>query len=212
MRRDWDERARTNARYYVATVQEDWDDDDFFESGRIWFREHVLPALLWIGGDRPPSELRVLEIGCGAGRMTRAFAETFGSVDAVDISARMVDLARNSLHKFQNVRFHVNSGADLAAFGDGEFDFAFSAIVFQHIPRKSIIRNYLKETWRVLRPGSVFKFQVLGIPGDEDYADTWEGVGFTVDEMHALMGECDFTIKSETGGKTHYYWLTCLKP
>ncbi len=32
MRRDWDQRARENARYYVATSRTDWTDEDFFAS------------------------------------------------------------------------------------------------------------------------------------------------------------------------------------
>ena len=35
MRREWDERARENARYYVATANENWTDEEYFESGRI---------------------------------------------------------------------------------------------------------------------------------------------------------------------------------
>jgi hypothetical protein len=34
MRRDWDERARENARFYVNTERTDWTDDEFFASGR----------------------------------------------------------------------------------------------------------------------------------------------------------------------------------
>jgi SAM-dependent methyltransferase len=211
MRRDWDDRARTNARYYVATLQDNWADDDFFESGRIWVRHHVLPDLPLICRDRPASEMRVLEIGCGAGRMTRALSEIFGSVDAIDISPEMIAHARRSLKDLENVRVHVTNGTDIAAFGDGEFDFVFSAIVFQHIPRKSIVANYLKETWRVLRPGSVFKFQVKGIPMDEDYADSWEGVGFSADEMRVLASRFGFNVHSETGARTQYYWLTCIR-
>ena len=30
MRRDWDERARENARFYVNTERTDWTDEDFF--------------------------------------------------------------------------------------------------------------------------------------------------------------------------------------
>ena len=60
--------------------------------------------------------------------------------------------------------------------GDLRFDFAFSFIVFQHIPSQAIIENYIREVQRVLRPGSLFKFQVQGsskvTPTEED---TWLG-------------------------------------
>ena len=46
-----------------------------------------------------------------------------------------------------------------------EFDFAFSVIVFQHIPSREIIENYVREVHRLLRPGALFKFQVQGCAG-----------------------------------------------
>jgi hypothetical protein len=68
MRRDWDERARTNARYYVATASSDWTDEDFFRSGEIWMDRYIEPLMAEICRGRSPKDLRVLEIGCGAGR------------------------------------------------------------------------------------------------------------------------------------------------
>ena len=35
MRRDWDQRARENARYYVVTGQDRWSDEEFYESGQL---------------------------------------------------------------------------------------------------------------------------------------------------------------------------------
>jgi len=35
MARDWDQRARENARFYVATTKPDWSDEEFFASGRL---------------------------------------------------------------------------------------------------------------------------------------------------------------------------------
>ena len=43
---------------------------------------------------KDPKQMRVLEIGCGAGRVTRALASVFGEVYAVDISGEMVRQAR----------------------------------------------------------------------------------------------------------------------
>ena len=41
MRRDWDDRARENAKYYVATGREDWTEEDFYRSGEIAVEQHV---------------------------------------------------------------------------------------------------------------------------------------------------------------------------
>ena len=35
MRRDWDRRARENARHYVVTGQESWTDEEFYRSGQV---------------------------------------------------------------------------------------------------------------------------------------------------------------------------------
>ena len=62
---------------------------------------------------------RVLELGCGAGRVTGHLAGLAGEVHALDISAAMVDRAREDLPQ---VAFHVGDMTDLSAFRDTPFD------------------------------------------------------------------------------------------
>ena len=57
---------------------------------------------------------------------------------------------------------YQNNGCDLSVVPPLEFDFAYSAIVFQHIPSREIIENYVREVHRLLRPGALFKFGVQG--------------------------------------------------
>jgi len=109
------------------------------------------------------------------------------------------------------VQLHVNNGADLSLFADSSFDFAISIIVFQHIPKRAIIENYIKETWRVLRPASLFKFQVQGCAIPENLANTWVGVGFSESDMHQIAVQSGFEIRESSGAGTQYYWLTFAK-
>ena len=102
---------------------------------------------------RSPARMRVLEIGCGAGRMTRALAGIFGEVHGVDGSGEMIARGRQLLAGVPNVHLHRNSGVDLLVLGDLRFDFAFSFIVFQHIPSQAIIRPALAELIDHARPG-----------------------------------------------------------
>src|SRR4051794_23196550 len=154
MRRDWERRARENARHYVVTGQDRWNDEEFYRSGMITLEEEILNDLGNICQGKDPKQMRVLEIGCGAGRVTRAFAGYFGEVYAVDISREMVHQARSATAGFPNAHIFRNSGKDLSAvrrkwwhrFGFGapiEMDFAFSFMVFQHIPSRAIIENYV---------------------------------------------------------------------
>jgi SAM-dependent methyltransferase len=205
MRKDWDERARKNARYFVATAKENWTDENFFESGRDWIRLYVLPDLTLISRGRPIAELNMLELGCGAGRMTRGFSEMFRFVDAVDVSTEMIKKAEAVLSDCSNVAFHVNNGVTLPMFSDNSFDFIFSGIVFQHIPSKSIIRSYIREASRLLRSGSVFKFQVDGIPKRRRHTDSWHGAGLSEDEIVSMANRYGFIIHSSMGAGTQYF-------
>jgi len=67
MQRDWDERARENARYYVATGNTDWSDEEFFASGEQAIADDILTDMINICQGKDPKDMRVLEIGCGAG-------------------------------------------------------------------------------------------------------------------------------------------------
>src|SRR5450755_676929 len=97
MRQDWDERARENARHYVATGQTEWTDEAFFESGEKAIREQLLNDMGNVCQGKDPKTMRILEIGCGAGRLTRALSKLFGEVHAVDVSGEMVARAKAAL-------------------------------------------------------------------------------------------------------------------
>src|SRR5215472_9093645 len=113
MRAEWDNRARENARYYIATGQPEWSDDEFFESGRENVRREILTDMINICQSRDPKQMKVLEIGCGSGRITRALAGLFGEVHAVDVSGEMVSQARAALADRPNAFVYQNNGKDL---------------------------------------------------------------------------------------------------
>ncbi len=211
MRRDWDERARENLRYYVSTANQDWTDEEFFRSGELNVRQQILNDMINICQGKDPAAMRVLEIGCGAGRITRALAKVFGRVDGVDVSGEMIARAREVLGEFPGAHAWQNNGVDLAMFDDEKFDFAFSYIVFQHIPSKAVVENYIREVWRVLKPGALFKFQVQGVPDDDRQCDTWDGVGFSEEEMRQMAARCRFEMRYCHDADTQYFWLWFFK-
>jgi ubiquinone/menaquinone biosynthesis C-methylase UbiE len=101
MRQEWDARARKDAFYYIASWRKDWDVADFLMSGDEDYERLIGPVLDRIGFS--PAGKTMLELGCGAGRMTRSFATQFGYAIALDISAEMLDRAQRIL---QAVRKH----------------------------------------------------------------------------------------------------------
>ena len=114
MRRDWDRRALENARHYVATGQDGMDRRGVLRSpANRNFATTSSTILTNICQGKDPKSMRVLEIGCGAGRVTRALAEFFGEVYAVDISRHMVRQARQAVAAFPNAHIFRNNGRDL---------------------------------------------------------------------------------------------------
>jgi SAM-dependent methyltransferase len=213
MQEDWDRRALSDPRYFIATGEQARTDEAFFASGEANVREHILTDMENICQGREPSALRIVEIGCGAGRLTRALAGIFGEVHAVDISPEMIRLAEQNLQAFPNVRLHVNNGADLSALPSASFHFAFSFLVFQHIPDAAIIESYVREVHRLLVPGGLFKFQVEGGPVPERAsAGTWHGVSFTEPGLRAMAARTGFEARYLEGAGTQYFWAWLFKP
>ncbi len=212
MRRDWDERARENARFYVNTERTDWTDQDFFASGERTFAEEILTDLTNICQGRDPKQMKVLEIGCGAGRVTRALSGYFGEVHAVDVSGEMVAQAQAALRERPHAHVYQNNGMDLSVVPVADFDFAFSTIVFQHIPSREVIENYVREVHRLLRPGALFKFQVQGDPTlQTDSDDTWLGVPFSDEQAVEMAERCGFEPRYRHGAGEQYFWLWFFK-
>lgn len=215
MRRDWDRRARTDAMHFVNTARSGWDEKDFFATGEENVRDHILNDMDAVCQGRDPTRMRVLEIGCGVGRMTRALAATFGEVHAVDVSDEMVRRAKQFLRNTPNAHVYHNSGKDLRVLGDLDFDFAYSFIVFQHIPSRTVINNYIAAVSQCLRRGSIFKFQVQGYQGSNllpNGRDTWLGASVSEIQAATMAKQHGFELRRSAGAGTQYYWLWFYKP
>ena len=212
MQQDWDQRAKENARHYVATGKTKWSDEEFFESGERTVAEQILNDMINICQGKDPKQMRVIEIGCGAGRITRALARVFGEVHGVDVSGEMIAQAKEAIASQPNASVHQNNGKDLAVLPPGPYDFAFSTIVFQHIPSREIIYSYVREVHRLLRPGALFKFQVQGDPTVQTRSDdTWLGVPFSDADAVEMAEKCGFEPRYRHGAGDQYFWLWFFK-
>jgi cyclopropane fatty-acyl-phospholipid synthase-like methyltransferase len=212
LQKAWDERARENARHYIATLQPEWTDEEFFASGESTVDGHIRTDMQNICQGKDPKQMRVLEIGCGAGRLTRALANLFGEVHAVDISGEMIARATEALKDRPNAHVYQNNGIDLAPIPAEPFDFAFSLYVFQHIPSYEIIESYIAEVSRLLRPGALFKFQAQGSSLVEvNPEETWVGVPISVEKAGELAARHNFELRYTNGAETEEFWLWFFK-
>ncbi len=207
MRDDWDRRASENARFYVNTACEQWTDEEFYASGEDALQRYILTDQDNICQGRTPKEMRILEIGCGAGRVTRSLARFFGEVHAVDVSGEMVRQARFAVDKHPNAFVYQNNGMDLSGVPPQPFDFAFSCYVFQHIPSREVIQTYVREVYRLLRPGALSKFQVQGsMKVEVKPDDTWVGVPFSEEQVMLMASECGFESRYRIGVGAQEFW------
>jgi SAM-dependent methyltransferase len=102
---------------------------------------------------------RALDFGCGAGRLSHGLAVAgFDEVLGCDISPTMLDKAREIVPD-PACRFVQVTGTDLSAVGTGSVDLVYSCRVLQHMP-PALAHGYVREFWRVARPGGVVVFQM----------------------------------------------------
>ena len=211
MKKEWNERTKMDPLFVIATDHSE-SEEDFWKSG-INECNNILgkntKRFEKIVENKNPSEMNILEIGCGIGRILVPMSKIFGNATGIDISSEMVQLGQKYVGEIPNCRILENNGTDLSMFPENSFDFCYSFIVFQHIPDKKIIENYIKEVSRILKPGCLFRFQVRGtIDTKPKEITTWDGVQFTSTEIHNIANANNFEIIEEGNDKTEYYWLT----
>lgn len=159
--RFWDHRAQENALFYVDN-ELDYETPD---SAVFWQRgPRIVDVMVNSVGLKLSKNDTVVDVGCGVGRLTRTLAERTRWVFGLDVSQKMLDLARNYNPHVRNVEWLHGDGTSLRGLGDGVCDGCFSHVVFQHIPEPEITLNYVREMGRVLRPGGWALFQVSTDP------------------------------------------------
>lgn len=210
MREDWNARALEDANYYVAFGRRNQDDEEFQDTA-----DEVVHGLEWemrrLPANVPSRNRRALEIGCGPGRLLRPMAAHFGEIHGVDISDEMVARARRRLAAIPHAHAHVARKSNLEMFAGESFDFVYSYAVFQHIPSRDVVLGYLKETWRVLKPGGYMRCQINGLPETAARYDTWSGVRIGATELEEFCRANDFQVLSLEGTQTQYMWTTLRK-
>lgn len=214
MKRDWNDRAREDSRWYINTIKRNQNDEEFDATGKPEVENFILAEPLITAG-RDLKTARLLEIGCGIGRMTRHLAGIFAEIHGTDVSAEMIEQARLRFADAPNVSFHETNGLDFAALPDRYFDVIFSVYVFQHVPSPEVVRSNIRDACRVLAPGGVFKFQVCGID-HPDYEsmpkDTWTGTPFPESALRQAAKENHVRCLSIQGLGTQYAWAVFQKP
>ncbi|MCA1777898.1 MAG: class I SAM-dependent methyltransferase [Xanthomonadaceae bacterium] len=119
-----------------------------------WTAGQLRHALSITSGDR------VLELGCGAGRIGREIAPHCREWIGTDISPNMIRVAERRLDGFANVRLEVLERTSLSMIDSDSIDKAYTVAVLCHMDKEDLFL-YLREFARVLKPGG------------QAYLETW---------------------------------------
>jgi cyclopropane fatty-acyl-phospholipid synthase-like methyltransferase len=177
---------------------------------------------------------RLLDWGCGAGRLAIGIAEQMGRIGlyhGVDIQKHLIDWAQRHLGSREGFQFtHVDlanprynpSGSHHRTIpgADGDYDAFYAYSVFSHLLSEDTAA-YLGEVARLLRPGGKAFVTAFVEDGVEDEAENPEGYGplkwsgplhcvrFNRDFFEGMVKEAGLSVESlahgqETDGQSLY--------
>lgn len=236
----WEEMAQQNPLAAVMTTEEMVDApsdaftpeqlEEFFTKGRREVKRHLVPLLRNLPA--PPQQLRVVDYGCGAGRLLRTVAGLGYRAVGIDISPTMIKHCARLVPKAEAL--HVLDADGRCAMVSETADLVYSYAVVQHISRLSRYITAFDEMCRVLKPGGVLAVQVvtddflsgdLGKPARtenyEDHSlhvpiegepyrreqDNWGGVHIGHDRLTSLLADRGVSID-----RWYFHKLSRLRP
>lgn len=164
----------TEARYDAVA--------DFYISGWDSADDPASLALLELLG--PVASLRVLDVACGHGRITRELTRRGADVTGIDISASLISKARETeQNEALGIRYIHADVTTSAALGNAEFDAATCNFGLSDI---DALDAAIAAVSRALRPHGSFTFSILHpcFAGGKDISGSWPTAGSYYGEGH----------------------------
>ena len=168
---------------------------------------------------RPLPTDRLLEAGCGTGRMTRILSPTVREMVALDFSFESLRVNRRKLLAAGVTNVHlVQANLCRLPFVDCTFDRIVSCQVLEHVPGPEARAAAVSSLSSVLKPGgtlalSAYKHSLLTRAFSQKEGSHDGGIPFfrfTRSEMRDTLGT-KFQVHSITGALVYLYLAKCSK-
>jgi len=160
----------------------------------------------------PDANARVLDVACGPGYLTLAFAARCADVVGIDATDALLDIARTNARtrSVGNVRFDSGDATALP-YADGEFDVVVCRAAFHHFPNPGRV---LGEMARVVRAGGTVAVADIVTSPNPQFARTHNAIerlcdpthvrALPADQLRALFIANDLDVTADRPGQMHY--------
>jgi ubiquinone/menaquinone biosynthesis C-methylase UbiE len=146
-----------------------WYDGKQGDTGDLWHRTLIDPTLLRVVGE--VRGIRILDLSCGNGYLSRRFARAGANVVGVDASAPIIERARAREAKEPlGIDYHVADAAHLDALEDNTFDIVVSNMAIMDIEDAE---GAIHESARVLKDRGRFVASLCHPCFDQGPSSTW---------------------------------------
>ncbi|WP_424811351.1 methyltransferase domain-containing protein [Roseococcus sp. YIM B11640] len=114
---------------------------------------------------------RILDLGCGIGRIAQALAPHARSILGLDVSRGMIEAARRRCNALPHLEFVLTSGHGMDELPAGGFDLLLAVDVFPYLVQAGdgLAERHVADAGRLLRPGGnlvILNFSYRGIQQD----------------------------------------------
>lgn len=181
---------------YVAALFDEYAPRFDHHLAALGYRAPELLTVL-IGEARAGRFRHVLDLGCGTGLMARALAMRMDSATGVDLSARMIEGARETGHYTRLVCGEIR--AFLEREPEASADLAVAADVFCYVPDLTTV---FAEVLRVLEPGGLFAFTIQTHEGGGVVLGADSRVHHAPAYIRACAAGAGFAVRHESAAST----------
>lgn len=207
MKQLWDKLAQANSKYYINSdkgkkiTELEFRVSGFDDDEKLIDKDKLLEN----------KNGTILEIGCGTGRMTEFLPMLYNKVIGIDISGEMIRQGKERLMSFikgRKIKLKETDGYTIPL-DDNSIDVAFSYLVFQHMKNKEMVESNLKEVYRVLKEGGIFKVRIRTdkVPLNK----WWGGVNYNKDKIIKVCENIGYKIIKTKPVSFYGLWLWLQK-